>query len=82
MGTLAWSQLRHRTSRCLALLAGMMLAATAFTVLSAASRTSPLRAIGVLTGHFQSAYQVLVRPRGKPDNRTVRVPAWHGIDPQ
>ena len=40
MGRLAWSQLRFRAARAVALPAGMLLAATAFTVLTAASQTS------------------------------------------
>jgi putative ABC transport system permease protein len=61
---LLWSQLRFRRVRALALLAGMLVAVTAFTVLTAASRTSQLRTIGTVTAHFRSAYDILVRPRG------------------
>jgi len=61
---LTWSQLRFRRARALALLAGMLVAVTAFTVLTAASRTSQLRTIGAVTAHFRTAYDILVRPRG------------------
>src|SRR5579859_7882186 len=61
---LAWSQLRYRTGRVLALLAGMLVATMAFTVLTAASRTAQIRTIGTVTGHFQPAYDILVRPSG------------------
>ena len=64
MVRLAWSQLRFRAARTVALLAGMLLAATAFTVLTAASQTSQLRTVGTVTAHFQPAYDILVRPRG------------------
>ena len=64
MGRLAWSQLRFRTVRLLALLLGMLLATTAFTVLTAATRTSQLRTIGTVSAHFIPAYDILVRPRG------------------
>jgi len=64
MGRLAWSQLRFRAARTVALLAGMMLAATAFTVLTAASRTSQLRTAGTVAAHFRPAFDILVRPRG------------------
>jgi putative ABC transport system permease protein len=64
LGRLAWSQLRFRAARTVALLAGMLLAATAFTVLTAASQTSQLRTVGTVTAHFQPAYDILVRPRG------------------
>lgn len=64
MRTLLWSQLRLRRARSLALLAGMLVAVTAFTVLTAASRTSQLRTIGRVSAHFRSAYDILVRPDG------------------
>ena len=64
MGRLAWSQLRFGAVRTVALLAGMLLAATAFTVLTAASRTSQLRTTGTVSAHFRAAYDILVRPRG------------------
>jgi putative ABC transport system permease protein len=64
LGRLAWLQLRFRAARTVALLAGMLIAATAFTVLTAASRTSQLRTVGTVTAHFRPAYDILVRPRG------------------
>jgi putative ABC transport system permease protein len=60
----AWLQLRFRVGRALALLAGMLVAATAFTVLTAASRTAQVRTVGTVTAHFQPAYDILVRPAG------------------
>src|SRR6202046_1900067 len=63
MGRLAWSQLRFRTTRLLALLGGMLLATTAFTVLTAAARTSQLRTVGTVSANFAPAYDILVRPR-------------------
>lgn len=64
MGRLAWSQLRFRAVRLIALLAGMLVATTAFTVLTAASRTAQLRTTGTVSAHFVPAYEILVRPRG------------------
>ena len=64
MGRLAWSQLRFRTTRALALLVGLLLATTAFTVLTAASRTAQLRTVGTVTAHFKPAYDILIRPKG------------------
>ena len=64
MRRLAWSQLRFRIARSVALLLGMLLAVTAFTVLTAASRTSQLRTAGTVTAHFRPAYDILVRPKG------------------
>jgi putative ABC transport system permease protein len=63
MGKLAWSQLRFRSVRLVALLAGMLLATTAFTVLTAASRTAQLRTVGTVSAHFVPAYDILVRPK-------------------
>jgi putative ABC transport system permease protein len=64
MWRLAWSQLRFRTVRLVALLAGILLATTAFTVLTAASRTAQLRTVGTVSAHFVPAYDILVRPKG------------------
>jgi hypothetical protein len=64
MGRLAWSQLRFRAVRLIALLAGLLLATTAFTVLTAAARTAQLRTVGTVSAHFVPAYEILVRPRG------------------
>ena len=64
MGRLSLSQLRYRAGRSLALLLGMLIATTAFTVLTAASRTSQLRAVGTVSEHFRTAYDILVRPAG------------------
>jgi putative ABC transport system permease protein len=64
MGRLAWSQLRFRSVRLIALVVGLLLATTAFTVLTAASRTSQLRTVGTVTAHFVPAYDILVRPTG------------------
>jgi putative ABC transport system permease protein len=58
---LTWSQLRFRTGR---VLAGMLVATTAFTVLTAAARTAQIRTIGTVNAHFQPAYDILVRPAG------------------
>ena len=62
MRRLAWSQLRFRAVRVIALLVGMLLATTAFTVLTAASRTSQLHTVGTVSAHFVPAYDILVRP--------------------
>jgi putative ABC transport system permease protein len=64
VGRLAWSQLRFRAVRLVALLAGMLVATTAFTVLTAASKTAQLRTTGTVSAHFVPAYEILVRPAG------------------
>ena len=84
MGRLAWSQLRFRTGRAAALLAGMLFAATAFTVLTAAARTAQLRTVGTVSAHFRPAYDILVRPKGsqtslEAGNGTVQPDFMSGI---
>jgi putative ABC transport system permease protein len=64
MGRLAWSQVRFRLARTLALVAGVLVAATAFTVLTAASRTAQARTVGTVSANFSPAYDILVRPKG------------------
>ena len=84
MRKLAWSQLRFRTVRLVALLTGMFLATTAFTVLTAASRTAQLRTVGTVSAHFVPAYDILVRPHGSQDqpgaaagHRPAQLPVRH-----
>jgi putative ABC transport system permease protein len=64
MGRLAWWQARFRPGRTLALIAGMLVAATAFTVLTAASQTAQLRTTAEVSAHYVPAYEILVRPKG------------------
>jgi hypothetical protein len=64
MGRLAWSQVRFRLARTLALIAGVLVAATAFTVLTAASQTAQVRTLGTVSANFKAAYDILVRPKG------------------
>jgi putative ABC transport system permease protein len=64
MGRLAWSQVRFRPARAVALIIGMLVAATAFTVLTAASRTAQARTVGTVSANFSPAYDILVRPKG------------------
>ena len=64
MGRLAWSQVRFRPARTLALVIGVLVAAAAFTVLTAASRTVQARTVGTVAANFRPAYDILVRPKG------------------
>ena len=85
MRRLAWSQLRFRVSRVLALLIGLLLATTAFTVLTAAARTAQLRTVGTVSAHFVPAYDILVRPAGartrlEEQTGTVQPNFLSGID--
>ena len=76
MGRLAWSQVRFRPARTLALVIGVLVAAAAFTVLTAASRTAQLRTTGTVSANFAPAYDILVRPKGARtavENRTGTV---------
>ena len=58
------SQLVHRRSRTLAMFLGMLLATTAFTVLTGAADTSRLVVRGEVAKNFRPAYDILVRPQG------------------
>jgi putative ABC transport system permease protein len=64
MGRLAWLHARFRPARTLALVVGVLVAAAAFTVLTAASRTEQARTVGTVSANFRPAYDILVRPRG------------------
>jgi putative ABC transport system permease protein len=64
MGRLAWLQARFRPARTLALIAAVLVAAVAFTVLTAASRTAQLRTTGEVSANYVPAYDILVRPKG------------------
>jgi putative ABC transport system permease protein len=84
MGRLAWSQVRFRPARTLALMIGVLVAATGFTVLTAASRTAQLRTVGEVSAHFRPAYDILVRPKGtrtalEQKTRTVQPDFLWGI---
>jgi putative ABC transport system permease protein len=57
-------ELLHRRSRTLALLAGILVATAAFTVLTGTSTTQRLEARGTVAKSFRGHYDVLVRPRG------------------
>jgi putative ABC transport system permease protein len=59
-----WGELRHRGSRTLALLLGILVATASFTVLTGTTQTSRLEVLGTVTKSFRPAYDVLVRPKG------------------
>ncbi len=60
---LAVGQLRRRLGRTVALLFGIAVATTAFTVLTGAATTTQLQARGTVAANFRSNYDLLVRPR-------------------
>jgi hypothetical protein len=55
---------RFGLARSLALLAGLLVAATAFTVLTGTTRTTQLQTVGTVSSHFVPSYDILVRPQG------------------
>ncbi|MFE9820109.1 FtsX-like permease family protein [Streptomyces sp. NPDC005773] len=63
LGT-AFSHVRHRAGRSLALVAGVLAATTGFTLLTSTAETSQLRTTGTVNDNFRGAYDILVRPAG------------------
>ena len=57
------AQVRFRAGRVAALALGIVVAAVAFVLLTAATRTSEIRVRGTLESNYRAAYDVLVRPR-------------------
>ena len=65
-----WSRLGGRAGRSGALLAGVLVATTGFTVLTGATATGRLEVTGTVDANARAAYDILVRPKG------VRAPPW------
>ncbi|MGW4637927.1 FtsX-like permease family protein [Sphaerisporangium sp. NPDC004334] len=61
---LAASRLRHGAGRALVLLLGILVAATAFTVLTGTAETQRLRIVGTVDKNYRAQYDILVRPKG------------------
>lgn len=59
---IALAQLRHRAGRTAAMVLGIVVATTSFTVLTGAARVNRLEVHGLAVGSFRSAYDLLVRP--------------------
>src|SRR5262245_22181597 len=59
-----WAQLRGLPRRSVALLIGVLVATTGFTVLSAQAAISALRVNDDVTANYRAAYDILVRPKG------------------
>ncbi|WP_433610260.1 FtsX-like permease family protein [Dactylosporangium sp. CA-139114] len=79
-----WAHLRGRTARSVALLLGILVATTGFTVLTGATDTARLEVTGEVNRSAAAAYQVLVRPRGartplEDDRQKVRPNSLSGI---
>jgi putative ABC transport system permease protein len=60
-------ELRHRRGRAVALLLGILLATTSFTVLTGTSERQRLDVRGAVQRSFRGDYDILVRPRGARD---------------
>jgi len=58
------SRLRRAPGRVAALTAGILVAATSFTLLTAAVRTSSAITVGIVGANARSAYDILIRPPG------------------
>ncbi|WP_037609331.1 FtsX-like permease family protein [Streptacidiphilus rugosus] len=58
------AQLLRRRGRALALAAGILVAATSFTLLTSAVTTSRAETVGTVNANARSAYDLLVRPPG------------------
>lgn len=61
---MVWRQLRRRGGRTIALLVGIVVATTSFTVLTGTASAAKLQVNGTVSSNFRSAYDVLVRPTG------------------
>lgn len=57
------AQLTHRAGRTVALLLGILVATTAFIVLSGTSKTAQLQVRGAVGKNFRTTYDILVRPK-------------------
>ncbi|MER5640567.1 FtsX-like permease family protein [Kitasatospora sp. NPDC002227] len=58
------AQLLRRRGRALALAAGILVAATSFTLLTSAVTTSRAETVGTVQANVRSAYDLLIRPPG------------------
>jgi putative ABC transport system permease protein len=64
MRRVVFGELVHRRSRTLALLLGILVATTSFTVLTGTSDSQRLEVRGTVAKAFRGDYDILVRPRG------------------
>lgn len=64
MWRLIAGQMRYRFGRTAALMLGIFVAATSFTVLSGSAQTARLQVTGTVQANYRAAYDILVRPKG------------------
>jgi putative ABC transport system permease protein len=62
MRAMIWAQLRRRPARALALAAGILVAATSFTLLTSVVTSSRAETVGTVNANARSAYDILIRP--------------------
>ena len=62
MVRVVWSQVIRRWARSVALLLGLFVAVTSFTVLTGTAETARLNVIGTVEANARTAYDILVRP--------------------
>src|SRR3954464_11790 len=79
-----WAHLRGRAARSVALLLGVLVATSGFTVLTGATDTARLAVPGGVNRSATATYQVLVRPKGsrtrlEDDRQKVRPNSLSGI---
>jgi putative ABC transport system permease protein len=79
-----WAHLYARKARSVALLLGVLVATTGFTVLTGATDTARLEVTGAVNRSADAAYQVLVRPKGmrtalEDERQKVRPNSLSGI---
>ncbi|MFI5916587.1 FtsX-like permease family protein [Dactylosporangium sp. NPDC051541] len=79
-----WAHLAKNKGRSVALLLGVLVATTGFTVLTGATDTARLQVTGEVNRSAAAAYQVLVRPKGtrtalENDRQKVRPNSLSGI---
>ena len=84
MPAMVLAQLRRRAGRTVALLVGILVAATGFTVLTGTATTSRQVVVGEVERNFRPSYDLLVRPTGtrtdlERDRGLVRPNALAGI---
>jgi putative ABC transport system permease protein len=60
----AWTQVRRRWARSVALLVGVVVATSGFTLLTGLSTSAQLETVGTVNQNYRAAYDILVRPKG------------------
>src|ERR1035441_8385827 len=64
MWQLILQQTRHRSGRAAAMVAGILVAAVSFSLLTAATNTQAAQVTGTVQKNLRPAYDILARPKG------------------